>query len=67
MKLWATYAPVNHLHKFYLVEAELHRVLGKKLEAMNYYEYQICMKMRSIISDLEKRTAKNAKNAKIRV
>ncbi len=38
MKLWATHAPVNHLHKFYLVEAELHRVLGKKLEAMNYYE-----------------------------
>ena len=26
MKKWATYAPMNFLHKYYLVEAELARV-----------------------------------------
>ncbi|RUR77858.1 serine/threonine protein kinase [Chlorogloeopsis fritschii PCC 6912] len=41
MELWATHAPMNHLNKFYLVEAELYRVLGKKLEAMDYYEASI--------------------------
>ena len=28
MKLWAQHAPMNYLHKFYLVEAERARVLG---------------------------------------
>ena len=41
MKQWVDYAPMNHLQKFYLVEAELNRVLGKKLEAMDYYERAI--------------------------
>ncbi|MDB9317965.1 ATP-binding protein [Nodularia spumigena CS-590/02] len=41
MKLWASHAPMNHLHKFYLVEAERYRVLGEKLEAMEYYENAI--------------------------
>ncbi|GAX34206.1 trifunctional serine/threonine-protein kinase/ATP-binding protein/sensor histidine kinase [Nodularia sp. NIES-3585] len=41
MQLWATHAPMNHLHKFYLVEAERYRVLGEKLAAMEYYENAI--------------------------
>ncbi|MEH1967228.1 ATP-binding sensor histidine kinase [Nostoc sp.] len=41
MELWATHAPTNHLHRFYLVEAERYHVLGQKLEAMDYYEYSI--------------------------
>jgi predicted ATPase/signal transduction histidine kinase/tRNA A-37 threonylcarbamoyl transferase component Bud32 len=41
MELWATHAPTNHLHRFYLVEAERYRILGQKLEAMDYYENSI--------------------------
>ncbi len=41
MGLWATHAPTNHLHKFYLVEAERCRIWGQKLEAMDYYENSI--------------------------
>ena len=28
MKKWAIHAPANHLHKWYLVEAERYRVIG---------------------------------------
>jgi predicted ATPase/signal transduction histidine kinase/tRNA A-37 threonylcarbamoyl transferase component Bud32 len=38
---WAHNAPMNHLHKFYLVEAERHRVLGEKLEALEMYDRAI--------------------------
>ncbi|MEG4115554.1 MULTISPECIES: ATP-binding protein, partial [unclassified Microcoleus] len=31
-------APMNHLHKWYLVEAEKHRVLGNKSEAIEHYD-----------------------------
>ncbi|MFN6535300.1 MAG: protein kinase domain-containing protein [Nostoc sp. EkiNYC01] len=41
MKQWAHYAPMNYLHKFYLVEAERHRVLGEYLEAMDDYDQAI--------------------------
>ncbi len=41
VKKWAVHAPMNHLHKFYLVEAEKHRVLGEKLEALERYEQAI--------------------------
>ncbi|MEH2361075.1 trifunctional serine/threonine-protein kinase/ATP-binding protein/sensor histidine kinase [Nostoc sp.] len=41
MELWATHAPTNHLHRFYLVEAERYQVLGQKLEAMDYYDNSI--------------------------
>ena len=37
MKIWAYHAPMNHLHKFYLVEAERARVLGKEKAAREYY------------------------------
>ncbi|WP_193196615.1 ATP-binding sensor histidine kinase [Nostoc sp. MG11] len=41
IELWATHAPMNHLHRFYLVEAERYQVLGQKLKAMDYYESSI--------------------------
>ncbi|WP_293113221.1 ATP-binding protein, partial [Moorena sp. SIO4G3] len=41
LKTWADHAPMNYLHKFYLVEAERYRVLGQKLEAMEYYDRAI--------------------------
>ncbi|MEH2333773.1 AAA family ATPase [Nostoc sp.] len=41
MQLWAHYAPMNHLHKYRLVEAEKARVLGQLLEAEEFYEQAI--------------------------
>ncbi|MGB7443741.1 MAG: ATP-binding sensor histidine kinase [Coleofasciculaceae cyanobacterium] len=38
---WANHASMNHLHKFYLVEAEKARVLGQVLEAEEFYEQAI--------------------------
>ncbi|NET45617.1 ATP-binding sensor histidine kinase [Okeania sp. SIO2B3] len=38
---WAKHAPMNHQHKYDLVEAEKHRVMGKKLEAMELYDKAI--------------------------
>ena len=43
MQKWAHHAPANFLHKFYLVEAERHRVLGEKLEAMDAYDKAIAL------------------------
>ncbi|MEG4943151.1 ATP-binding sensor histidine kinase [Microcoleus sp. F4-D5] len=43
MQKWAHNAPMNHLHKFYLVEAETHRVLGEKIEAIEMYDKAIAM------------------------
>ena len=43
MKNWAHHAPMNHLHKFYLVEAERHRVLGEKIEAIEMYDKAIAL------------------------
>lgn len=34
----AEYAPFNHLHKLFLIEAEKHRVLGEEDEAKRMYE-----------------------------
>lgn len=42
-KHWAEYSPMNHLHKFYLVEAERYRVLGQQVEAMDYYDRAIAL------------------------
>ncbi|MBD1827522.1 AAA family ATPase [Microcoleus vaginatus GB1-A2] len=42
-KKWAHYAPMNHLHKFYLVEAERHRVQGSEVVAMDYYKKAIAL------------------------
>ncbi|MEG4114643.1 MULTISPECIES: PAS domain S-box protein [unclassified Microcoleus] len=41
MQKWAEDAPINYLHKFYLVEAEKARVLGQFLEAEEFYERAI--------------------------
>ncbi|MGA7936288.1 MAG: GAF domain-containing protein, partial [Kovacikia sp.] len=41
MKRWAYYAPMNYLHKYYLIEAEKARVLGQLLEAEEFYEQAI--------------------------
>ncbi|MEG3921689.1 AAA family ATPase [Microcoleus sp. T3_A4] len=38
---WAKYAPMNHQHKVDLVAAEKCRVLGQKLEAIDYYDRAI--------------------------
>ncbi|MEH1922889.1 ATP-binding sensor histidine kinase [Nostoc sp.] len=43
MQNWGDQAPMNHLHKFYLVEAERHRVLGQYLEAIDNYEKAISL------------------------
>ncbi|RKZ91593.1 MAG: serine/threonine protein kinase, partial [Candidatus Parabeggiatoa sp. nov. 1] len=41
MQKWAHHAPMNFRHKFDLVEAEWHRILGEKVEAIDYYDYAI--------------------------
>ena len=43
MRKWAGHAPMNYLHKFYLVEAERARVLGKDKEAREYYDRAIAL------------------------
>lgn len=41
LKRWADAAPMNHQHKFELVEAERYRVSGQFLEATEWYERAI--------------------------
>ncbi len=43
MKLWAEYAPMNFLHKFYLVEAERARVSGNVSDARDDYDQAIAL------------------------
>ena len=43
MQKWAHHAPMNFLHKFYLVEAERHRVLNEYLEALENYDRAITL------------------------
>ena len=43
MQHWANYAPMNFLHKYYLVEAERHRVLDDKISAIDYYDKAISL------------------------
>lgn len=43
MKQWAHHAPMNYLHKFYLVEAEIYRVIGKDIQAMEAYDRAISL------------------------
>jgi PAS domain S-box-containing protein len=43
MARFADFAPMNHLHKLYLIEAELHRVLGENVEAMEKYDKSIAL------------------------
>ncbi|MBD2679426.1 MULTISPECIES: ATP-binding sensor histidine kinase [Nostoc] len=41
IQLWASHAPMNFLHKFYLVEAERERVQGNKAKAIEFYDRAI--------------------------
>jgi predicted ATPase/signal transduction histidine kinase/tRNA A-37 threonylcarbamoyl transferase component Bud32 len=43
MQFWAQHAPMNYLHKFYLVEAERARVLRKDGEAREFYDKAITL------------------------
>ncbi|MEG4575719.1 AAA family ATPase [Microcoleus sp. N3A4] len=43
LQQWAQNAPMNHLHKWYLVEAQKHRVLGNKAEAIDLYDRAISL------------------------
>ncbi|GAB4188930.1 MAG: AAA family ATPase [Coleofasciculaceae cyanobacterium] len=43
MKGWAHHAPMNYLHKFYLVEAERHRVLNQVNQAGDDYDKAIAL------------------------
>jgi predicted ATPase/signal transduction histidine kinase/tRNA A-37 threonylcarbamoyl transferase component Bud32 len=41
METWGHHAPMNYWHKFELVEAERYRALGKRSEALEYYDRAI--------------------------
>jgi len=41
MKIWSKFAPMNFLHKFYLIQAELCKVTGNYNEAKEYYDKSI--------------------------
>ncbi|MEG4963702.1 MULTISPECIES: AAA family ATPase [unclassified Microcoleus] len=41
LEKWAQNAPMNYLHKWYLVEGERYRVLGNKAEAIEMYDRAI--------------------------
>jgi predicted ATPase/signal transduction histidine kinase/tRNA A-37 threonylcarbamoyl transferase component Bud32 len=43
MKKWAFHAPENHLHKWYLVEAEKSRILRRDKKAREYYNKAIVL------------------------
>lgn len=43
MKKWARHAPMNNLHKYHLVEAELARVKGKEAQAADLYDKAIAL------------------------
>ncbi|XZN99104.1 MAG: protein kinase domain-containing protein [Microcoleus sp.] len=43
LQQWAQNAPMNHLHKWYLVEAERQRVLGHKADAIDLYDRAISL------------------------
>ncbi|NEP00717.1 MAG: AAA family ATPase [Symploca sp. SIO2E9] len=43
LKTWARHAPMNCLHKFYLVEAERTRVLDQYKDAREYYDQAITL------------------------
>lgn len=43
LKKWAQFAPMTHQHKFDLVEAERHRVLGETTQAIECYDRAIVL------------------------
>jgi len=53
LQQWAQNAPMNHLHKWYLVEAEKHRVLGNKAEAIDLYDRAISLAQENLFLNEE--------------
>ncbi|MCP4135236.1 MAG: serine/threonine-protein kinase PknK [bacterium] len=43
MKKWAFHAPMNYRHKYHLVEAEIARVRGQKLKALDLYNRAVTL------------------------
>ncbi|WP_236143674.1 ATP-binding sensor histidine kinase [Nostoc sp. CMAA1605] len=43
LQSWAEFAPANHEHKFTLVAAQYHKILGHKSEAMEMYDRAISL------------------------
>ncbi|BAZ42307.1 two-component hybrid sensor and regulator [Calothrix sp. NIES-4101] len=43
MQQWANHAPMNFLHKYYLIQAEKYRVLGNNIDAIDYYDRAIAL------------------------
>ncbi|MDY7022133.1 MAG: ATP-binding protein, partial [Cyanobacteriota bacterium] len=43
LRKWAESAPMNHQHKFALVEAERYRILGDKIQALEMYDRAITL------------------------
>jgi class 3 adenylate cyclase len=43
LKSWAAHAPMNHLHKYYLVEAEYAHAFGQDGAAREYYDQAITL------------------------
>ena len=41
IKYWSKHAPMNHLHRYHLVQAEIHRVYNEVPEAMIHYDKSI--------------------------
>ncbi|MEG5000740.1 ATP-binding protein, partial [Microcoleus sp. B4-D4] len=41
MRQWADHAPMNFLHKYDLVEAQRHQILGNRTEAIDFYDRAI--------------------------
>ena len=41
MKVWASHAPMNYLHKYHLIEAERHQSLNKRDSAIDLYDRAI--------------------------
>ncbi|MEG4328549.1 ATP-binding protein, partial [Microcoleus sp. herbarium5] len=50
---WAQNAPMNHLHKWYLVEAERQRVLGYKADALEMYDRAISLAQENLFINEE--------------
>ena len=43
IKKWAHHAPMNHLNKFFLIEAERYRILGQEMNAADCYDKAIAL------------------------
>ncbi|PCJ81845.1 MAG: serine/threonine-protein kinase PknK [Flavobacteriales bacterium] len=52
MKKWSYHAPMNYLHKYHLIKAEMYRILGKNEKARTHYDNSISLaKKNDCLSD----------------